>query len=178
VEGLDKPETFNDLGNLLLAFTMLWGYLSFSQFLIIWAGNLSEEIPWYMRRLHGGWEWMGRFLIVFHFAVPFLILLSRPLKRNISALWKVAALVLVSHLIDDYWLIASSSAFDPKDASGAVIMSPNPGWFSPSFLDLIVPLAIGGIWFSVFLRFLKSRPLMVAHDPQLLPALKQALGGH
>ncbi len=56
VEGLDKPETFNDLGNLLLAFTMLWGYLSFSQFLIIWAGNLSEEIPWYMRRLHGGWE--------------------------------------------------------------------------------------------------------------------------
>lgn len=178
VEGLDKPETFNDLGNLLLAFTMLWGYLSLSQFLIIWAGNLSEEIPWYMRRLHGGYEWMGRFLIVFHFAVPFLVLLARPLKRNISTLWKIAALVLFAHFIDDYWLIASSSAFDPKDAAGKVIMDPNPGWFSPNWLDLVVPVAIGGLWFSAFLWFLKSRPLMVAHDPQLLPALKQASGGH
>ena len=108
-EGLDTAETFNDLGNLQLAFVMLWGYLSFSQFLIIWAGNLSEEIPWYGRRLHGGWINIGRFLMLFHFAVPFLILLARPLKRNISALWKIAALVLAAHLIDDYWLIAASS---------------------------------------------------------------------
>jgi hypothetical protein len=171
VEGLDKPETFNDLGNLLLAFTMLWGYLSFSQFLIIWAGNLAEEIPWYMRRLHGGWEWFGRFLILFHFAVPFLILLVRPIKRNISALWKVAALVLFVHLIDDYWLIGASSAFDiPGDK--------NLGYFWPSWLDVVVPVALGGIWLSVFLGFLKSKPLMVAHDPGLLPALKQASGGH
>ncbi len=113
LEGLDKPETFNDLGNLLLAFTMLWGYLSFSQFLIIWAGNLAEEIPWYMRRLHGGWQAIGIFLIIFHFSVPFLVLLARPLKRNISALWKIAALVLFCHLLDDFWLIGASTAFDP-----------------------------------------------------------------
>jgi hypothetical protein len=180
VEGLDKPETFNDLGNLLLAFTMLWGYLSFSQFLIIWAGNLAEEIPWYVRRLHGGWEWMGRFLILFHFAVPFLVLLARPLKRNISALWKIAALVLFAHLIDDYWLIAASPAFDPRDTAGHVIMDPNPGWFTSTFswLDLVMPVAMGGLWLSAFLWLLKSRPLMIAHDPQLLPALKQASGGH
>jgi len=177
-EGLDKPETFNDLGNLLLAFTMLWGYLSFSQFLIIWAGNLAEEIPWYMRRLHGGWEWMGRFLILFHFAVPFLVLLARPLKRNISALWKIAALVLVAHFIDDFWLIGASTAFDLKDSAGHIIMEPNPGWFRVTWLDFVVPVAMGGIWFSTFLWFLKGRPLMVAHDPQLLPALKQASGGH
>ena len=178
LEGLDTKETYNDLGNLLLAFTMFWGYLSFSQFLIIWAGNLAEEIPWYMRRLHGGYEWFGRSLILFHFAVPFLILLSRPIKRNISALWKVAALVLFIHLIDDYWLIAASPAFDPKDAMGKVITDPDPRWFNPSWLDLVVPVAMGGIWLSAFLWFLKGKTLMVAHDPQLLPALKQASGGH
>ena len=178
VEGLDKPETFNDLGNLLLAFTMLWAYLSFSQFLIIWAGNLAEEIPWYMRRLHGGYEWVGRFLIVFHFIVPFLVLLARPLKRNISALWKIAALVLFTHLIDDFWLIGASTAFDPRDAAGQVIMTPNPGWFRVTWLDFVVPIAMGGLWLSAFFWFLKSRPLMVTHDPQLLPALRQASGGH
>ena len=179
-EGLDTPETFNDLGNLLLAFTMFWGYLSFSQFLIIWAGNLAEEIPWYMRRLHGGGEWIGRFLILFHFAVPFLVLLSRPVKRNISRLWKIAALVLFVHLIDDYWLIAASSAFDPRDAAGHVITSPDPGVFLYRFswLDVVIPVAMGGLWLTTFLWFLKARPLMVAHDPQLLPALKQASGGH
>lgn len=178
VEGLDKPETFNDLGNLLLTFTMLWGYLSFSQFLIIWAGNLAEEIPWYVRRLHGGWQNIGRFLIIFHFAVPFLVLLARPLKRNISALWKIAALVLFAHLLDDYWLIASSPAFDPRDAVGHIIQTPDPGYWRFGLLDLVMPLAIGGIWLSAFLYLLKGRPLMIAHDPQLLPALKQASGGH
>jgi hypothetical protein len=180
VEGLDKPETFNDLGNLLLAFTMLWGYLSFSQFLIIWAGNLAEEIPWYMRRLHGGWENIGRFLILFHFAVPFLVLLARPLKRNISALWKIAALVLFAHLIDDFWLIAASTAFDPAVTAAEIHANPslNPGWFRVTWLDFVIPVAMGGLWLSAFLWFLKSRPLMVAHDPQLLPALKQASGGH
>jgi hypothetical protein len=178
LEGLDKPETFNDLGNLLLAFTMLWGYLSFSQFLIIWAGNLAEEIPWYVRRLHGGWEWVGRSLILFHFAVPFLVLLARPLKRNISALWKIAALVLFAHLLDDFWLVAASTAFDPIDAAGKVIMAPHPGWFRVTWLDFVMPVALGGLWLSAFLWILKGRPLMVAHDPQLLPALRQAAGGH
>jgi hypothetical protein len=179
-EGLDKPETFNDLGNLLLAFTMLWGYLSFSQFLIIWAGNLAEEIPWYMRRLHGGWEWIGRFLIVFHFAVPFLILLCRPIKRNVLKfkLWMVAALVLFAHLVDDFWLFAASSAFDHRDGTGKLLTDVNPDLFRFTFLDLLMPVAIGGIWLSAFLWLLKSRPLMIAHDPQLLPALKQASGGH
>jgi hypothetical protein len=179
-EGLDKPETFNDMGNLLLAFTMLWGYLSFSQFLIIWAGNLAEEIPWYMRRVHGGWEWIGRFLIVFHFAVPFLILLARPVKRNRwkVKLWMVATLVFFAHLVDDFWLFAASSAFDLRDASGKVLETYNPNLFRFTFLDLLMPVAIGGIWLAVFLWFLKSRPLMIAHDPQLLPALKQASGGH
>ncbi len=164
VEGLDKPETFNDLGNLLLAFVMLWTYISFSQFLIIWAGNLTEEIPWYIRRFHGGYLYIGQFLMLFHFAVPFLILLSRPLKRNISALWKIAALVFFAHLVEVYWLIVPSFG---KEASS----------LRPSLLDVVAPIGIGGIWLWAFLWILKGRPLMVAHDPELLPALKQA-GGH
>ena len=169
---LATRETFNDLGNLLLTFVMLWGYLSFSQFLIIWAGNLSEEIPWYSRRFHGGWINVGRFLMLFHFAVPFLILLARPLKRNIDALWKIAALVIVAHLVDAYWLIAPSFI----EGEGFKTGEGHPAFF-PSWLDLAIPVGMGGLWLWTFLWFLKSKPLMVVSDPELLPALKQA-GGH
>jgi hypothetical protein len=90
----------------------------------------------------------------------------------------VAALVFVAHLIDDYWLIAASSAFDLRDAAGNLLANYNPDLFRFTLLDLVMPVAIGGIWLWAFLGILKSRPLMVAHDPQLLPALKQASGGH
>lgn len=165
--GLDTNETYNDLGNLLLAFTMLWGYLSFSQFLIIWSGNLSEEIPWYARRLSYGWINMGRFLIVFHFFLPFLILLARPLKRNIDALWKIAALMLGARMVDVYWQITPSFNVE----------GPRAFLDSISLFDLTVPAGVFGIWFAAFLYILRGKPLMVVDDPELLPALKQA-GGH
>ena len=172
-DGLDTNETFNDLGNLMLAFTMLWGYLSFSQFLIIWSGNLAEEIPWYARRLTGDWKYMGMFLMLFHFAVPFLVLLARPLKRNINALWKIAALVIFAHLVDDYWLITPS--FD-----WLLAKSPIPGSVSlrgsVSWLDVVVPVGMIGLWVSFFLWQLRGKPLMVAQDPELLAAFKQARG--
>ena len=177
---LSTPETFNDMGNLLLAFTMLWGYLSFSQFLIIWAGDLTEEIPWYARRLHFGWVWVGRFLMVFHFFVPFLILLARPVKRNRwqLKLWMVACIVLGAHLVNDFWLIGASPAFDTlsegMDEKAKIAL----GYFRLTLLDLIVPVAVGGIWLTGFLTMLKSRPLVIAYDPQLEPAYKQARGGH
>src|SRR6185295_2076224 len=77
-----KPEILNDLGNLLFAFIMLWAYLSFSQYLIIWSGNLPEEIPWYLRRSSGGWQWIAVGLALFHFAIPFFLLLIRRNKRR------------------------------------------------------------------------------------------------
>ena len=76
------PGRLNDLGNLLLAFVMLWAYMSFCQFLIIWSGNLTEEIPWYLRRTRGGWQWVALALIVFHFFLPFFVLLFRENKRK------------------------------------------------------------------------------------------------
>ena len=168
VEGLDKPETFNDLGNLLLAFAMLWAYLSFSQFLIIWAGNLSEEIPWYIRRLHGGYE-NDR-------PVPDAL----PLRRAVPDPAGPAA--EAEHLgpLEDRRagaggppgrrLLADRPLVRPRHGHAA---APRP-----SLLDLAVPIGIGGIWLATFLWFLKGQPLMVAHDPELLPALKQAAGGH
>ena len=76
----------HDLGNMMFAFMVLWAYLSFSQFLIIWAGNLPDEIPWYLRRLRGGWGWVALTLVIFHFATPFVLLLMRGIKRHADRL--------------------------------------------------------------------------------------------
>ena len=97
---------FHDLGKLLLALVMLWAYFAFSQFLIIWSGNLPEEIRWYLPRMHGGWGAIALAVIVLHFAFPFLFLLSRSLKRNAGKLVIVAVLILVMRLVDLFWMIA------------------------------------------------------------------------
>src|SRR6202041_1079079 len=102
---------FNDLGNLMLAFVMLWAYLSFSQFLIIWAGNLKDEIPWYMARAFGPWSKVAVVLIVLHFALPFLLLLQRNVKRRVERLGRLAAMMLVLSMVDVYWLIVP--AYEP-----------------------------------------------------------------
>ena len=105
-----RPVTVHDLGKLLLAFTMLWAYVNFSQFLIIWSGNISEETPFYLRRLQGGWQVLAIGLLVFHFALPFALLLSRPLKRNARSLAAVAWLMLLMQVVDLYWLIVPDLA--------------------------------------------------------------------
>src|SRR5271157_5764300 len=104
LSGLVSRQVLNDYGNLLLTFTMLWAYLSFSQFLIIWGGNLREEIPWYMTRARGGWTSVALILIIFHFAVPFLLLLMRFVKRRAEILGWVAAGLIVMSLVDIFWL--------------------------------------------------------------------------
>ena len=95
------PDTLNDLGNLLLAFVMLWAYMQFSQFLIIWSGNLKEEIPWYLSRTRHGWEWPAVALIIFLFVLPFLRLLSRETKRRGERLARLAALIVVMDWLAD-----------------------------------------------------------------------------
>jgi hypothetical protein len=150
--GLISPRVLNDYGNLLLTFTMLWAYLSFSQYLIIWAGNLQDEIPWYLSRAQGGWAWVALGLIVFHFAVPFLLLLSRFVKRRAQILgWVAAGLVLVS-VVDIFWLTVP--AFERR---------------GPEFhlTDWLAILGIGGLWLWRFAAQLKGRPLLPLHDPRL-----------
>lgn len=146
------PTALNDLGNLLLTFTMLWAYLSFSQFLIMWSANLPEEITWYMARATGSWAWVAVLLIVFHFAVPFLLLLSRFVKRRIRMLAAVAVMLLLMSLIDLFWL-----------------MTPAYNRSGPSFqwMDWLAVAGVGGIWLGRFFGQLKRHPLMPLNDPRL-----------
>ena len=104
------PSHLHDLGNLLLAFVMLWAYFSFSQFLIIWSGNLPQEITWYVQRTQTNWRFVGTALIAFHFAVPFLLLLSRTVKRHGETLLAVAAALLFLRAVDLWWLCVTWQA--------------------------------------------------------------------
>jgi hypothetical protein len=163
------PKHFHDLGKLLLAFVMLWAYFSFSQFLIIWSGNLPEEITWYLGRLSGSWKAIAGLLILLHFALPFLLLLPRSFNRNARLLSLVAWLILVMRYIDLFWLIGPSG----RDAEGR----PTAG-LQVSWMDFVAPIGIGGIWLWYFIWQLKQRPLMPINDPYLEQAISHGRGEH
>ena len=154
-----RASHFHDLGKLLLALVMLWSYFAFSQFLIIWSGNLPEETTWYLRRLRGGWGWIAIAVIVLHFALPFLLLLSRDLKRNARKLAMLAGFLLVMRLVDIFWMI------EPEF---------NRAHFHLSWMDVAAPLGIGGIWLAMFSWQLQQRPLVPLNDPQLGSVLEEA----
>ena len=141
----------HDYGKFMLTFTMVWAYFSFSQWLIMWAGNLPEEITWYKDRLHGGWQYFGLFLALFHFVVPFMMLLSAQLKKNKGTLVKVACWMLFMRYIDLYWLIMPN--FENKNG------------FYFHWLNVVVPVAIGGVWLALFFRNLQGRPLLPLYAP-------------
>jgi hypothetical protein len=145
-----------DLGKLLFAFVMLWAYFSFSQFLIIWAGNLPDEIPWYLTRTLGGWQILAILLIVAHFALPFLLLLSRDVKSKGKSLIWVAGWLIFMRLVDLYWNI--EPAFHRRH-------------FFISWMDLAVPVALGGIVFAFFCWTLSKRPLMPVNDEEFAQSL-------
>ncbi len=150
-ETINMPVT-HDLGNLMLAFTMVWAYLSFSQFLITWAGNLPEEIQWYQRRFTHGWGYVAWTVAVFHFCVPFFILLHRFVKRNPKLLYKVCVYMFFMRFLDVFWL--SQPPLRPE--------------LSVSWMDLTALAGIGGIWFFLFFGQLKSRPLLPLNDARLI----------
>ncbi len=156
------PEQFHDVGNLMLAFVMLWAYMSFSQFLIIWSGNTAEEIPWYLRRSVGVWRWVAIALMAFHFFLPFFFLLFRETKRKSFRLWKVALCILVMHLVDLLWLVFPSSAAGSSWGVIAVV---------PAFVG------VGGVWLYLFVGRLASRPLLPKNDPLLEEALHHEHAG-
>lgn len=145
------PETFVDLGNLLLAFVMFWAYVSFAQFLLIWMGNLPEEIAWYTPRLYGGWKWLALALVVFHFAVPFTLLLSRDVKRDRRWLASVAGLVLAMRLVALFWDVIP--AYEPKGfwSHGPEIVA-----------SAVTMVGLSGVWLAVFFGELNKFAMVAA----------------
>jgi len=155
ISGVIQTKHFHDLGNLMFAFVLLWAYVSFSQFFIIWSGNLPEEITWYVHRLHGGWGVMAMILVIFHFFIPFTLLLLRKSKQRSAVLVKIAIAMMFARLLDLFWTIAPN--FHPEK-------------FSLHWMDILAPVGIGGLWIAVFIRQLKSRAFMPVNDPRMAEA--------
>ncbi|MBX3026016.1 hypothetical protein KF840_14000 [bacterium] len=145
-------ERFHDLGKMLLAFVMIYAYFAFSQFLIVWSGNIPEETPWYLKRIAGGWGVIAVALPLFHFFLPFFVLLSRKLKKNPRRLIIVALLMLFMRLVDLYWMIVPAFS---------------PGKFVLHWMDVAAVLGVGGVWLAAFLWQLQGRPVLPLRDPAL-----------
>jgi hypothetical protein len=152
------PDFVHDHGKWMLTFTMVWAYFSFSQWLIIWAGNLPSEISFYLKRINNGWGTIALILAFLGFCVPFAILLSRPFKRNIRKLVWLAIWIIVIRYIDLFWII------EPNFSKSLNI----------TIADIVVPIAIGGIWLAFFFRNLGSLPLLPAYDPTAVEVLHPA----
>lgn len=162
---------FHDVGKLMLALVMVWAYFNFSQFLIIWSGNIPEETTWYIRRMHGGWGVIGVGLVILHFAFPFLVLLQQDFKRKAKWLAILAMGVLAMRIFDMYYMIGPSDRLTP----GSTI-DPASFMSSVSWLDLVAPIGIGGIWVWYFFGQLLKRPLVPINDPYLENAIHHGRG--
>lgn len=155
--GIIQRRHLHDLGKLLITFVMLWAYFSFSQLLIIWSGNLPDEISFYRSRLYGSWGIVAVLILIFHFFVPFFLLLSSDLKRSPNLLPKVGFLLVFMRLVDLYW----TTRPDLPDSSAL-----------PSWVDVVVPVALIGLWLAFFARNLKGQPLLPLGDPKLEEAIE------
>jgi hypothetical protein len=169
-----KPSHFHDPGKLSLAFVMLM-YFNFSQYMLVYAANLVEEIPYFITRIGHGWQYLAIFLVLFHFVVPFALLLSRDLKRMPHRLVWVALALLVVRYIDLFMLV--SPEFDATGANLHLLAGEHESGFYVHWLDLAAPLAIGGLWLWMFFTQLAQRPLLAFGDPYLREAL-ETTGGH
>jgi hypothetical protein len=162
LDWLITEQRLRDLGTFMLACVMLWAYTSFSQLLIIWSANLPEEITWFITRLEGGWQYIGYGMVLFHFAVPFLFLISSTMKSKTKLLSFLAIGLIFMRLVDLYWIIAPAFTKVPAEHG--------PSFHSTGitlhWLDLAIPIGIGGILISLFFSQLKKRILIAQNDPR------------
>ncbi|HEX8169328.1 MAG TPA: hypothetical protein VF824_02175 [Thermoanaerobaculia bacterium] len=157
MEGVLKSSHFRDLGNLMLAFTMLWAYTNFSQFLLVWYGNIKEETPYYLKRMHGGWGVMALILVVFHFFLPFFLLLMRSIKDRPRTIAVVTIILLLMRFIDVYWSIGPAYGEH----------------FHFSWITLFTFLGIGGLWLFAFIAQLKGQTIIPIHETWVEEALRE-----
>lgn len=153
-----RPMHLRDLGNLMLAFVMFYAYTSFSEYLLIWYANLHEEIPHYLVRQHGGWGTIAAALVLFHFFLPFFMLLMRPIKDRPETIAVVTVIIIVMRYIAIYWLVA-------------------PSWygeqFAYSWMDLASLIGIGGIWLWAFIGQLKGQTIIPIHETWVEEAIRE-----
>ena len=135
---------------MMFAFVMVWAYVNFSQYLIIWSGNIPEEIHWYLARFRGGWGIIGGAILILHFVLPFLLLLSREANRNPRLLALAAGILVFMRFLDTAWLIL------PAFSAGKLVIH---------WLDITLPIGLGGLWIAYYIRNLTARPLLPEHDP-------------
>ena len=148
----------HDLGKFAFAFVMLNIYLTFAEFLIIWSGNVPDEIPWYLARIRGGWWWVCSADFVCHWLIPFCLLLSRNLKRDKNRLTWLCGFMLFARCLDMFWLIEPNFG----DAAGRLVHE-NFGIFA----YITVPLAVMSLWAAYYFTQLMARPLVAINDPHL-----------
>jgi len=169
VSRIFKVDYLHDFGKLMFAFVVLWAYLSFSQWLIIWSGNMLSEIRWYIMRLQNGWQYFGTILIFVHFVFPFALLLSRNNKRSRTRIVAIASLVIFMRLVDLFWLTAPN--FYPGTGAGL-----NNFHLLDAAMYIVCPLAMGGIWLFFFYLQLSKRSLMPVNDPGFVEMLESKHG--
>jgi hypothetical protein len=155
-------DQFHDLGTLMFAFTVLWAYMSFGQYVIIWSGNVAEFVPFYIHRTQGGWQYLALVLMAAHFFLPFFLLLSRRNKRNVTMLTGIAVFMIIMRLLDLSWVILPN--FHETMAQ-------------ISWMDIAAPVGMVGVWVGIFAQLLKSQPLIPVNDPNM-DLLKLDAGKH
>ena len=157
MKGILKPTHLRDLGNLMLAFVMFYAYVSFSEFLLIWYANVREEIPHYVIRDQGAWGAIAILIILFHFFLPFFMLLMRPIKDRAETISVVTVIIIVMRYVAIYWTIA-------------------PSWydhFHYSIWSLTSLIGIGGVWIWAFLDQLKGQTIIPIHETWVEEAIRE-----
>lgn len=153
-----RSNHYNDLGNLLLTVVILWSYMTFVQLLVSWMGNKQDEIPWYTQRLSNGWIYLGGFIVVFHFAVPYVTLLMREAKRKAMIMFWLCVMLLILRAVVDYWMVGPSGD-DRLPLLGRLV----------NWMDFVFPIGMGGLCVAMTLWLLRGRPLVAEGDTVPLP---------
>ena len=174
VSRLVKAEQYHDYGKLMFAFVVLWAYLSFSQWLIIWQANITDEIRWYLDRVHGHWKLIATALIFLHFVLPFSIMLSRNLKRQPKKLVTMAFWIMVVRVLDLFWLVQPSFNRAVEFHGDPTSLAPLNVWII--LMTVVNLLAIGGWWLTIFYWQLGKRSLMPVNDPKFVDLLEAKHG--
>jgi len=150
-------EHFRDLGKLIFAFLIFWGYMAFSQYLLIWYGNIPEETVWFLHRWDGNWKIISLVLVFGHFVIPFFVLFPMEIKKNMPVMMVMTTWILIMHWVDIYWLVM------PDFLSHGIHIS---------WMDFSTLIGIGGIFIWRFLRLNYSKPLVPVNDPRLESSIK------